>query len=332
MKIVMYCSVLPIVGVLAVRAGDLPLPVPDRSTGENCMAYDDNLRDRCWMFGHDSSVYDSPGNVFNIPTSAPITMADACVDMGVSNVCVVRWNLPDDKYLEQFKNLKRVTWVVDNGDIHNHTEAKTDILPLFLDEGLKRLEKMPNLAGFEFDDFFYWKHEPLHDECLADGTPVKTLPASHSLSEVREAIGRMRAAGRRLNRRIDARLVVYSRDLVQGEAIRPMVNLVDTVLFWTWQAKGLAELRPNFERYRELFPDKPTFLGIYMWDFGGEKPIEPETMKMQLDFALEQFRLGRIDGVIFHCTMLVNKNLPQVDLCREWIRAHGHEKKGGARP
>ncbi|MBR4653345.1 MAG: hypothetical protein IKO72_08295 [Kiritimatiellae bacterium] len=282
--------------------------------------YADELRDRCWMFGHDPGVYDRPGNSFNIPPSAPVTMAEACRIMGVPNVCVVKWDIPTDAYLEQFRGLKRVDWVVDNGDIHNH--GRRDIMPRFVDAAIERMPKMPNLVAFEFDDFFYWPHQPLHRETVAGGASFETLPGSHSLAEVRHAISRLRSCGRK----VEIRLVFYSRDLAAGEATRAMVDLVDTVMFWTWQAKNLKELRPNFNRYRELYPDKPTLLGIYMWDFGGNRPIGTDVMKAQLDFALEQFRLGRIDGVLFHCTPLMNKNLPEVDMCREWVRAHGREK------
>ena len=44
------------------------------------------LGDNVWMWGHDTGHYDGPVNYarhdYKIPWSAPITMADACVENG----------------------------------------------------------------------------------------------------------------------------------------------------------------------------------------------------------------------------------------------------------
>ena len=56
-----------------------------------------------------------------------------------------------------------------------------------------------------------------------------------------------------------------------------------------------------------------------MWDFGGKQPIDLEFMKYQLDFALELFRKGEIEGTIFHCTPLCNKGLEAVEYSKKWI-------------
>ena len=64
-----------------------------------------------------------------------------------------------------------------------------------------------------------------------------------------------------------------------------------------------------------------------MWDFGGKKPIEMTYMRHQLNVALKLFRNGTIEGLIFHCTPLVNKNLEAVEYCRSWLEQHGHETR-----
>ena len=283
--------------------------------------YEPNLQDRCWMWGHDSGMYDKPGDPFNIPPSEKISMADACAYMGVSNVSVVIWYLPDEEYCAQFRNLKRVSWVVDNGDLKQYRGK--DILAKHLEFAFRKFETMPNLMGVEFDDYFFQPQPPPVREMLEDGSEVEVIPGPRTLKEIRRTVKRLHA----YRRPIDMRIVVYERDL-GSEAIRPVVNEFDTVMFWTWTGANVAQLRENFARYRWLVPKKRTLLGIYMWDFGGKKPIGVKTMKIQLDFALEKFRCGEIDGVIFHCTPLVNKNLPEVEMCRRWIAEHGQERIG----
>ncbi|MCL2119267.1 MAG: hypothetical protein FWH27_12655 [Planctomycetaceae bacterium] len=115
-------------------------------------------------------------------------------------------------------------------------------------------------------------------------------------------------------------MVLYSHEL--HLPVKATVEFFDVVSFWTWHATDLVVLEDNFKKFRELVPDKPTLLGIYMWDFGNSKPITMELMKLQLDFALEKFQQKQIEGMIFHCTPLVDLGLEAVDYSRKWIAEH----------
>jgi hypothetical protein len=112
-------------------------------------------------------------------------------------------------------------------------------------------------------------------------------------------------------------MTIYGDKLRKEDA--PGIALADTVLYWTWQGRNLAELRKRFAEYREIAPKKRTLLGIYMWDFGAHAPIDMGFMRNQLDIALEFYRSHEIDGFMFHCTPLVNKNLEAVEYARKWI-------------
>jgi hypothetical protein len=94
-------------------------------------------------------------------------------------------------------------------------------------------------------------------------------------------------------------------------------------------AEGIKSIDANFRKYRSLVPEKPTLLGIYMWDFGGKKELSKELMAQQLDYAYRLYKEGQIEGLIFHCTPLCNKGLAAVDYARQWIAKHGEE---GRRP
>jgi hypothetical protein len=100
---------------------------------------------------------------------------------------------------------------------------------------------------------------------------------------------------------------------------------VDLVSLWIWSGIDIQKIDANFKKYRSLVPDKPTLLGIYMWDFGGKKELSKEFMAKQLDYALMLYKEGQIEGLIFHCTPLCNKGLVAVDYARDWIAKHGKE-------
>lgn len=279
--------------------------------------YEDTLRDHCWMWGHDSGYYDGTGktSVYNIPVSEPISMPDACEYMGIPNVCAVTWNPPEtDEYLAPFRKMKRVSWVLCGGDCA-YDRLKENCFRL--------LDKMPNLTGLDLDDYFTYKKVP---ELFDTGKGViKVAPSKIGHGELLSLRRRIDALA---PRKVDLRMVIYADFL--KETYAPALAVPDTVMFWTWTGANLAKLRRNFARYRRYAPGKKTLLGIYMWDFGGKKPIAMDHMRGQLDIAHEFYMKREIDGFIFHCTPLVNKKpaLEAVEYARDWIAKHADDRRG----
>lgn len=272
--------------------------------------YTNVLHDGLWMWGHETGVYDGPDGPYNIPVSEPIGMAHACGYMDIPNVCSVRWTPCDAIHLGQYRNMRRFGWV-----IANSTESKKTLYPF----ACSLVPEYENLTAFELDDFFKQGDDILQPS--PDGGEVLAAPASQTLMQLAEVKQQMAA----FPHPVELRAVLYSKQL--RPSIVPALKLVDTVLLWTWDGADIAKLTANFNYYRELMPDKPTLLGIYMWDFGGKKPLEMGFMKDQLAAALEFWKRGDINGMIFHCTPLVNKNLPAVEYCREWIAEHKRETR-----
>ena len=298
-------------GALGAMAG-CRCPLCGGAREQMPIPYDANLRDRCWMWGHDTGVYDGPdgkgGLKYNIPGSEPITMAAACGRMGIPNVCVIRWNPPSPEYLAQFKTMKRISWVMGgNGQPEKYR--------MWHDQDMRLFREVPNMVGFDLDDFFLGRKPYLQDDqMVCKGIlSIRQLKALHA--EVRG-----------LSRPADLRLVLYSHQLVPE--IVPILREVDTILFWTWSGSDLAKLEKNFSTLRALVPEKPVMLGVYMWDFGGKKPLDMAFMKGQLAVANDLFKRGEIEGLVFHCTPLVNKNLEAVEYARRWLDEHANDVRG----
>ena len=267
--------------------------------------YEPNLRDRLWMWGHGVG---STNDLYNIPTGKNIDMADAIDAMGIPNVCVIRWlgkpEPPFDEFIKQFNKTKRVAWSVVDGAPQSYEQKKQWAFELH--------EKMPNLVNFFLDDYFHGESKPPEGQIDS--------PACLALDQVRD----LRKEMNTLKRPTDLSVVLYSYQLAGGGAgLKRHIDACDVVSFWTWHATDLVALADNFKRYREIVPDKPTLLGTYMWDFGNGKPITMELMKLQLEFALEQFKKGQIEGMIFHCTPLVDLGLEAVEYSKKWIAEYG---------
>ena len=256
--------------------------------------YGPTLQDRLWMWGHETETIQGHSN---IPKGSTIGQADAIKAMGIPNNHVVHYlgkpDYPFDEFIKQFRNTKRVTWNLTGGDQDPHELKKQRAFEL--------IDKMPNLVGFSLDDFFNKSYRLTVDQ----------------LRELRKELDDM-------PRKLNLSVVFYTFELELKSEIKDHFDYIDDVLLWTWHATDLVKLEENFKKYRNIVPNKPTWLGIYMWDFGNGKPITMELMKLQLDFALEKFKQGEIEGMIFHCTPLVNLDLEAVKYSKKWIAEHAN--------
>lgn len=270
------------------------------------MPYESTLRDRLWMWGHDAG---STNGLYNIPPGGSILPAEAIDYMGIPNVCMIRWRSmpepPFDGYVKQFAGTKRLAWSIIDGAREPYQEKKRMAFEL--------ADKLSNLVSVYLDDFF----------CIPDEDTLvnnEETPANLTVEDIRNLKAELDARKRPL----DLSLVLYShqlRPLIAGH-----IRYCDVVAFWTWNAADLVHLESNFESYREIIPDKRTLLGIYMWDFGGKRPIALDLMKHQCRLALRWFEEGRIEGMIFHCTPLCDMKLEAVEWARRWVAEHGDRK------
>jgi hypothetical protein len=268
--------------------------------------YERNLRDRLWMWGHDAGSlvkgYGIGGKDSDIQPAAALEF------MGIPNVCMVRFTgtplPPFDDYVKQFAHTKRLTWSFVDGAKNFTTEEKKR-------QALDLASRTPNLVGLDMDDFFLGDASPKADSGEAS--------ANLTVSQVEQVKKELVVAGRRL----DLSMVVYSHQ-VRPE-IRKHVDLVDTVYYWTWKARDLANLEENFAAFRKIVPRKPALLGIYMWDFGEKKVIPVDLMEHQCRLALEWLKKGEIEGMIFHCTPLCGMKLEAVEWSRDWIARHAED-------
>lgn len=276
------------------------------------------LRDGSWLYGHDSGDHDglgdNPMNCYNVPLSAPISIGDAARAFGLKNVCVCRWGHADDAYLRQFEGLGRVSWAI--------TGERDDRYYSLLSHDFKLLGKMPNLVAFDLDDYFRPQGSRPDDVVETPDGAVKSAAGAIPYDELIRLRDRAHADPKRP---VALQLVVYDFEL--RAEMRPVFDAVDRVQYWTWCGKDLGGLRERFAYYRTLAPGKPTTLGIYMWDFGNRKPLELGFMKQQLAVGYELWKCGEVEGFVFHCSNLLNKDLPAVEYARAWFAAHADETR-----
>ena len=175
-------------------------------------------------------------------------------------------------------------------------------------------ERHKNVVGFILDDFF---HEPSGGSAPVVG-PERPFRASLTPAELRAIRTRPVRGGK-----VPLMAVIYTAQVCA--AAHAHLAEVDQVSLWTWRPADLTNLESNFAALERLVPDKPLFLGCYMFNFSGNKPLPVGLMEQQVALGYRWLKSGRIAGIVFLSTGTVGVGLEAVDWTRDWIRQHGPE-------
>jgi len=273
--------------------------------GRTRVPYGDTIGDRLWMWGHHRDSFKAlkgQKEGYNLPYDTRIDMAAACREMNIPGCFVVRWTnnpkkteLPE--YMKQFKGTKRVGFsITDNAAESFEEKARL---------GFAYADRMPNLTSLVMDDF--WSG-------AAKGVDLARI------ARVREGT---------VARNLKLGIVLYAdSNGVKGE-FKDVLDLCDEITFWFWNGKNVGTIESQVAKLKDLVGnEKPILLGQYMYDFGGRKPLPGADMERQLAATSRLLSQKAIDGVIFHCTPLVDMNLDAVNVSRAWIRENAGKKWG----
>ena len=240
---------------------------------------------------------------------------------GATDLNVIRWDKPDRAFRDSLRGMKRLTWPISG----NAGEAHTTYAELG-NWTFAVAEEMENVMGFELDDFFVSTNDTPTFVRTPDGISA-VCPTRFPYGDLVELKRRME----RFSRPLELRLVFYD-DLLKERKdprdLKPIIDVVDSVTYWVWCADNIERLEETFAAYRELAPEKPTYMGVYLWDFGGARPMPLDLLRRQLELGLGWFRKGEIEGFVFLCSSICNRPYPAVDFCRRWLAKHGDAKWG----
>ena len=267
--------------------------------------YGDTIGDRLWMWGHHAMSFASMKGAkeqYNLPFDRRIDMAAACREMNIPGCFVVRWrNLPTKaelpEYMQQFKDTKRVGFSITDSAVESFDEK--------VRLGLEYADRMPNLTTLVMDDF--WSG-------AAKGVDLKGIARAREGTEARN---------------MKLGVVLYSDHNGVKAEFKEVLDLCDEVTFWFWNGKNVGTIEAQVAKLKDLVgPEKPILLGQYMYDFGGKKALPGKDMERQLAATSRLLSQKAINGVIFHCTPLVDMDLDAVNVSRAWIRENADKKWG----
>ncbi|MSO21652.1 MAG: hypothetical protein EXQ58_00035 [Acidobacteria bacterium] len=112
--------------------------------------------------------------------------------------------------------------------------------------------------------------------------------------------------------------VVYTKNF-NDPLLPEYIPSLDGFLLAEWQAEEIPKLKENVATLSKMAPAKPIILALYLYDYGKNRKMPRELMKMQCEKALDLAKQGRIKGIVF---VLVNNDPETVVWTRDWIREH----------
>ena len=262
--------------------------------------------DKYWLFGvrahQDDTLLDALGRgCGKRRCGSRITPAEGAFMLGVPNMIMVTGDNAEPvpfthdayQYCESFRPLKRVMWSSCGSSGWRNGNEEAFICDIS--------HKYENICGAYLDDFF---------------TRFGSKPQEHTdelLACIQEIRGKLSAAARPMP--------VYVTAYMHGmkDIAKSVMDLVDGLVFWTWQSKELPLLPERFQQAEEACPNHKKLLGIYMYDFTTREAVDMELMKFQCEYGLEMLKAGRVEGLVFEANSVMGIGLPTEEYLREWI-------------
>lgn len=219
-------------------------------------------------------------------------------EYGIKNAFMVSYggNItpPFDRLADRLSALKEIKWSV-LGD------ASTPLPEAELgntEELVAAARGRANISGGVVDDFF---------------SPARTKRFTPKV------LSKMKAE---LNKNgLDFWCVLYAHELEQElEAYLPCF---DGITFWIWRLEELKNAEQYFKRVKFLAKGKPLMLGIYLWDYHGERPMEADAFEKQLKYYFGLLKQGNIEGVIFCSGAIGDLRLESNEILKRYIAENG---------
>jgi hypothetical protein len=261
------------------------------------------IQDNLWIWSHEAG---SHNNSYGLKGISRMTPTEGAYYLGVPNLIFIRYNysrpFPSSfkQYALPFTPLKHVMWSI-TGAGGQHKTNEVDVL-------LKLASVYPNICGAFMDDFFRQPDE-------------KGQISAYSRAELKKIKEDLKVNKRRL----DLAVTLYTNNL-DIPNIEKILQQIDILAFWTWEAKELKNLENNFNRLESFMPSSRKMLGCYMWDYGKSRPIPISLMRHQCNLGIKWLHEKRIEGMIFLASCICDLELEAVEWTRKWILNVGKEE------
>jgi len=251
------------------------------------------FKEKLWNWGHLEGSHNRC-----VGASCSMTPEQFAREYGIPNAFIVSYggNIlpPYNSLARRFSGLREIKWSV-LGDastpLPEHPLGNTlDVCDI---AGLT-----DHLTGGIMDDFFSPKR--LH-----------RFPPE-ILSQIRHTLNSLG---------LDFWCVLYENQLELD--IGSHLDCFDGITFWIWESDHIRQLEEFLPRLRTLAKSKPLMLGIYLWDYAGEKELDSGLFIHQLNRYGDLLQNGYIEGIIFCSGAIGDLELETNRILKQWVADRG---------
>ena len=134
-----------------------------------------------------------------------------------------------------------------------------------------------------------------------------------------DEFGEIRAAIRKLNPDLKLWTVVYTHEFQQADFWAGMRPHIDVVTLWIWESQNIGHMHQYVDQCRELFPDKPIVMGVYLRDYTKVAPIPVDRVISQMQGIADLIDKGKLAGYSILAAVLIDGHRAQADAVRDFI-------------
>lgn len=259
------------------------------------------VRDLLWAWGNPEMV--TPGE-HTLSTFASASTARRAELLGVPNVVIAGLGIPNDDQkadalTREVAASPRVVWEItadgNGGPPFVYTQRTAQVRKL--------VDKYPRIEGVLLDD-------------MSTVGMDKGLKPEH-IRQIRQSLDGKYAA-------LKIWGVLYTMSFDRPK-IDEYIKELDVISLWTWHAKDVVNLEGNVAHCEQKYPGKPIMLGLYLYDYGGDRRISLDLLKRQCETALKLLHAGRIRGIVF---LSINDDPAAVGWAANWVKQVGGQKVG----
>lgn len=251
------------------------------------------IREKLWNWGHLEGSHNKC-----VGANCSMTPEQFAREYGIPNAFMVSYggNIqpPFDSLARRLSGLREIKWSV-LGDAS--TPLPED--PLGNTPDVCAVAGISgNITGGVMDDFFSPKR-------------LRRFPPE-ILSQMRQALH---------GQDLDFWCVLYENQLELD--IGAHLEHFDGITFWIWESDHIRYMDEYLPRLLALAKGKPLMLGIYLWDYAGEKAMDPGQFLHQLERYATLLQNSTIQGIIFCSGAIGDLDQETNRILKQWVANNG---------
>lgn len=251
------------------------------------------LKEKLWNWGHLEGSHNAC-----VKTECNMTPEQFAEEYDIRNSFIVSYggNIqpPYENLAKRLSPLREIKWSV-LGD------ASTPLPDAELGntEDVVEVSKLVyNISGAVVDDFF---------------SPVRVKRFTPEI---------LKKMQNRLNENnLDFWCVLYSNEL--GLELDQYMECFDGITFWIWACNDTVNMKEYFEKVKKLAKGKPIMLGMYLWDYSNNTPMNKELFENQLSYYFELVKAKEIEGIVFCSSTIGDMDLESNKILKEYVKKYG---------